>query len=283
MIKVQCKQSLSKPKGLTPNINYVALKPMNDIYKGISSKKGIGVAINPSLCFYNPHEVYHALTANKSVSKWLNYISNEYSPPTDKKTLLIYPCSTCKPYHKSRSYQTLFGTLSKLGEKRKQIHIVTISEPFGVVPEEFYGVKTLWHDWESDWYDCPGLFRWWCDKYHQEYEPKYADKCIDFLAEKVASFLRNADSEKCYSKKIAFVRSYSSQLKKASDHTHRRILEKACEISKTELVILPTLDVVSELVKSRGRFAWDMYGVSHPLAQEYLLSYLRRLSATENE
>ena len=34
--------------------------------------------------------------------------------------------------------------------------------------------------------------------------------------------------------------------------------------------ILPTKEMVSSLVKERGSFAWDMWGVAHPLMQEML-------------
>jgi archaeosine synthase len=246
-----------------------------ELYRRISSKKGKGVKIKPSLCFYNPEEVHKAVTGNENVVRWLHFISNHYWPPRNKKVLLIFPCSNEKPYHKSRSYRILFRTLETLGDRRRGIHLITVSEPFGLIPEEFYGKKTEWHDWHNDWYDCPGLFEWWCDKHRQPYSEEYVDKSIEQLAKYVARFFLKVDSRKCYSKIIAFVRTYTSQAETRKDHTHRRIIEKAAEIAKVEVEILPDKNLVSRIVSKRGRMAWDMYGVAHPLAQEYLLQYLK--------
>jgi len=124
------------------------------IYKMFSLKRAKGVNIDPSLCFYNPEEVYIALNTHGYVKRWLKYIADEYVPP-NKEVLLIYPCSSEKPYHKSRSYKVLFRTLSLLGRDRSKVHVATVSEPFCLVPEEFYGRKDGWFDWETRWYDCP--------------------------------------------------------------------------------------------------------------------------------
>jgi len=248
----------------------------DELYK-ISAKKGKGVKIGKSLCFYSPEEVYRALTNCRPITRWLNFISNHYLPPSDKKILLIFPCSTEKPYHKSRSYRILLKTLEALGDQREAVHLVTISEPFGLVPEEFYGKKSEWHDWKNKWYDCPGLFEWWCGKYKQPYSDEYVDKSIECLSNYIARFLIKAKANRCYEMMIAFVRSYTSQLKTKKDHTHRRIMERAAEIAKVDVKILPTKNIVSNIVKSNGRMAWDMYGVAHPLAQDYLLEYLKRV------
>jgi len=237
------------------------------IYKTVSSKKGKNVTIRPDLCFYNPEEVYNALIQNHEIIEWLNFIANHYSPPT-RKILLIYPCSNEKPYHRSRSYKRLFKTLSRLGDERKNIHLVSISEPFGLVPEEFYEKK-------ETWYDCPGLFEWWCNKYNQPYSKEYVDKSIERLATYIAEFLKKAKSRNSYSRMIAFVRTYTSQLERKDDHTHRRIIEKAAQIANVNVGILPDSRLVSGIVRKSGRIAWDMYGVSHPMAQEHLLKYLK--------
>ena len=247
----------------------------NRLYLQISSKKGKGVKVKESLCFYNPKEVYEALTTNNNVVKWLKFISNHYYPPSNKKILLLYPCSCEKPYQKSRSYKTLAKTLDRLGNRRKKIHLITISEPFGLVPEEFYGEKTRWHDWENEWYDCPGLFKWWCDKYSQEYSKMYVNRCIKLLAMYVAEFLRKVELGKVYLEIVAFVRTYTSQLRIRNDHTHRRVIKRASEIAGVDVKILPDQTLVSEIVESKGRMAWDMHGVSHPMAQQYLLRYLK--------
>lgn len=242
----------------------------------LSCKKAVNVKIKKSLCFYNPLEVYKGLKYNKEIRTWLKFISNHYIPK-QSKVLLFYPCATVKPHNLSRSYRILFNTLSKLGPYRNEIHIVTISEPFGLIPEEFYGKKTKWFNWEKYWYDCPGLFEWFCNKYKQPFSVEYLDKSIEILAQVVAEFLKKVEKNECYEKIIAFIRPYSSNLKKKRDHTHRRIIERASKLSGVNVEILPSKEIISKIVELHGRFAWDMYGVAHPAAQEFLLNYLREI------
>lgn len=214
------------------------------------------------------------LTKNKEVKRWLSFISNHYAPK-NAKVLLLYPCSAQKPYDKSRSYLNLSKTLAKLGKLRSQVQLAAVSEPFGLVPEEFFGKKNKWHDWENSWYDCPGLFEWWCNKNNQPYSEDFLDKSIELLASHVAKFFKKAKKRKSYQKIIAFVRTYTPNLEKKSDHTHRRIIERAAQIANVNVEILPPSRVVSNIVKKKGRFAWDMYGVAHPIAQCYLLKHLK--------
>ena len=143
--------------------------------------------------------------------------------------------------------------------------MITVSEPFGLVPEEF-------HDKSQIWYDCPGLFEWWVKKHKLPYSDEYLEKCIDLLATYVAKFL--VRTQEHYESRFAFIRTCSSSLKRKKDHTHARILERAADISGISIELLPRRDWVAEVVGSRGKFAWDMYGVAHPLAQEFLFDFL---------
>jgi len=244
-----------------------------EIYSNESIYKGKNCYINPNLCLYTPFHVKQALKLNKNIKKWLNFISNHYIP-NHQKIMLIYPCSTFKPYSKSRSYKALYKTLDRLNCDKNKIEVITISEPFGLVPEKFINVKTKWHDWKNDWYDCPGLFEWWCKKQGLDYNNNDLDESIEILAEYVSKFFIKVDKHGLYSKKIAFVRTYTSTFKRKRDHTHRRIIERAKELSGTNIEILPDLNTVKKIVEERGRFAWDMYGVSHPLAQEMIYKKL---------
>ena len=187
-------------------------------------------------------------------------------PPKKKVFLLLYPCSTVKPYSESRSYKALFKTLSQvMNERGKKIHLVTVSEPFGLVPEELYEKFQVW-------YDCPGLFEWWVKKHKLPYSDKYLEKCIEILATCISKFLIR--TEDYYRGRLAFIRTFSSSLKRKKDHTHVRILERAVELSGIDIEILPDKNWVTDIVSSRGRFAWDMYGVAHPKAQNFLLDFL---------
>jgi len=246
------------------------------IYRQITVKRAKGVKIDPSLCFYSTREALNCLRNNQKVKLWLNFVSNHYLPERSD-ILLIYPCSADKPYSKSRSYIQLNKTLSRLREDRGRIHAVTISEPFGLVPEEFHNKNTRWHDWKNDWYDCPGLFEWWCKKYERPYSEEEADQCIEILAHNIALFLRKVKSKRRYKKIVAFVRTFSSNLKETRDQTHRRIIERAAEISGVRVHLLPSRTLVSRIIRQNKSFAWDMYGVSHPEAQDYLLRKLRAL------
>lgn len=242
-----------------------------DIYSVFSVRNGRNVKIEESLCFYNPREVYDALMNNEKVLKWLKFISEIYTPPF-RKVLLIYPCASVKPYSESRSYKRLYATLRRLGDLRRFIHVATVSEPLGLVPEEFYGDSQGFL-----WYDCPGLFEWWCKKFGQKYEEEFVEKSIDVLASYVAKFLKRVGEKGVYEKIVAFVKTYSSSLHLKKDHTHRRIIEKAKEISGVDIEILPPRRLVAKIVALRGRFAWDVQGISHPIAQEYLFNYLMKV------
>jgi len=226
------------------------------------------------MCFYNTHDVLAALKQNEQITTWLKFISNHYIPDR-RDVLLIYPCSADKPYYRSRSYVQLHKTLSKLGKDRRRVHVMTISEPFGLVPEEFYDKKTRWHDWRNDWYDCPGLFEWWCKKHGTRYSEAEADESIEILSRYVARFLKKVESRRRYKRIIAFVRTCSSNLKKTRDQTHRRILEQAASMSGVKVQMMPRPKLVSSIVKESGHYGWDMYGVAHPKAQDYLYKQLR--------
>ncbi len=237
------------------------------LHDKISSKIGKGVEINRSLCFYSPREVFNALSENEHVRDWLTFISSRYLFPK-KEILLIYPCSTTKPYNKSQSYKQLFKTLERLPpNKRDKIHLVTISEPFGLVPSEFYDRSFMW-------YDCPGLFEWWCQKNGTEYDVQYLDRSIAILADYVGQSVHRAIKKFHYRKVIGFVRTYSSSIEKRKDHTHRRILEQASQKFGLDIELLPNERVIRRIVNSRGHFAWDMYGPGHPIAQDLLFKYL---------
>lgn len=171
----------------------------------------------------------------------------------------------------SRSYVTLFRTLKSLGRSIRQlIHVVTISEPFGLIPEEYYDKKHVW-------YDCPGLFEWWCKKMGQPYEEEYVEKSINILSECVACFLKGTYEH--YKIRIAFVRTFSSGLRVRKDYIHRRIVEKASALANIHVELLPPIEIVKLIVTRRGARAWDFYGVAHPIAQEYLKRFLlKRIS-----
>jgi len=243
------------------------------IYTKESIKHARNVKILPELCAYTPKEVYELLVTNERIHSWFQIIGNHYYPDPTKKILLLYPCSTTKPFWESRSYKALEGTLKKFSKYRKYIHLVTVSEPFGLIPEEFYGIKGDGYNWKDEWYDVPGLFEWWVKKHGLPYDRQYADRSIEIIAHSIAHYLKK--TENSYKVRIAFVRTYSSTLKKKDDHTHRRMIELASWISGVTIKLLPSKYLIKKIVDKYGRFAWDMYGIAHPEAQKYLEWHLK--------
>ncbi|WP_297093057.1 DUF5591 domain-containing protein [Thermococcus sp.] len=242
------------------------------LYQNVSLRHAKNVKILPELCAYTPKEVCELIQNNSRIQNWFQFISTEYLPPSEKKILLLYPCSTVKPFWESRSYRVLFKTLNSLGKYSKYIHLVTISEPFGLVPEEFYGKKGTWFNWKDEWYDVPGLFEWWVRKYKLPYERECVDRSIEMISSSIAKYLKRTKNH--YVFRIAFIRTYSSTLKQKPYHTHRRMMELAVKTSGVDVEILPTKQMIESIVSKHGRFAWDMYGIAHPDAQEYLKHYL---------
>ncbi len=238
------------------------------LFDQVSSKIGKGVKIKKSLCFYNPKQVYTGLKNNSDIENWQKFMMTKYKPEK-KDTLLIFPCSTVKPYNESRSYKQLYNYLDMLNGNRKKIQVMTISEPFGLVPEEYYE--------KFQWYDCPGLFEWWCKKYGQEFDEEYLDKSLDLLSDNIGKFLKKMKQKKVYRHMIGFVRTYSSNLEQKIDHTHRRMLEMASEKFALDLEILPEKKQVRSLVNKRGSFAWDMYGVAHSYMLKNLITRLENI------
>ncbi len=225
--------------------------------------------MKPSLCLYNPREVFLALQTNPTITKWLRFIATKYEPPGGK-VVLFYPCSALKPYDKSPSYRRLLRSLEQ-NQLRSKVHIITISEPFGLVPEEFYSNG-------FSWYDCPGLFKWWCLRHDEPYEEEYLEKSIELLSSHIAAFLLRIVKSPLRNSVIGFVRTMTSSFERRADHTHYRMLKNASKLAQLDFEILPRKNVVRKIVLERGRLAWDYYGVSHPMALSSLKNRIRSLS-----
>jgi archaeosine synthase len=227
---------------------------------GLSERRRI-----PRLTLRSPEEVLEGLTHNASILDWLNFIGSTYTMPR-REVLLVFPCSATKPYLRSRSYKILAHTLSEIDGGATGIHLATISEPFGLVPQEFYG-DPLWN------YDCPGLFEWWCVKNSVDYDSVTVQRCIDIIGKSVGKFLKRNYRNR-FATLIACVRYCSSSLAFRGDHTHRRILQVASATSEVPIRFVPDEEQVRSIVSAKGSFAWDMYGPAHPMAQSHLKSML---------
>lgn len=76
-----------------------------------------------------------------------------YRPPRSKTVLLLVPCSKTKPYRRSRSHRRFLGALEGL-RALERVHVVSVSSPIGLVPQELEDVFPARH------YDIPVTGDW---------------------------------------------------------------------------------------------------------------------------
>jgi hypothetical protein len=104
-----------------------------------------------------PMEVLNELRDRTSATRqWVEWISNQYQPPQDVDCCLLYPCASEKPIVDSKTYHALSKTLEQFSDlQRERIHVITVSEPYSLIPLEFQSSEN------PTWlYETPGLFRW---------------------------------------------------------------------------------------------------------------------------
>ncbi|MGY5852348.1 MAG: DUF5591 domain-containing protein [Candidatus Thorarchaeota archaeon] len=71
------------------------------------------------------------------VKRFRDILSERYTPPVEKRIILLLPCSAKKPYSNSKSHKRLGETLdSALGNIRHQVAETILTSPLGVVPRE---------------------------------------------------------------------------------------------------------------------------------------------------
>ena len=76
-----------------------------------------------------------------------------YRPPPSKSVLLLVPCSRTKPYRRSRSHRRFLSVLE--GRRAaERVHVVSVSSPIGLVPQELEDVPPARH------YDIPVTGVW---------------------------------------------------------------------------------------------------------------------------
>ncbi len=62
-----------------------------------------------------------------------------YRPPPSKRVLWLVPCSKTKPYRRSRSHRRFLSALEGLAGAER-VHVVSVSSPLGLVPQELEDV-----------------------------------------------------------------------------------------------------------------------------------------------
>lgn len=212
-----------------------------------------------------PTETLTAMRRDSRIRQWLAYVDELYEPPAEKDILLLYPCASTKPFCEAPSYKALERTLDEFDdEERDRVHVVTVSEPFALIPYEFQDGLT----WT---YDCPGLFEWWCSTNDEPFCARTQRQALQHLGNKIGGFLRRATNEGWYEEHVAFIRSYTGELNTSSDQTHRRMLEVAVDGSDAMVDVQPSKAVLGGLVAdSDGQMAWQMQGVAHTEIQDAL-------------
>lgn len=112
--------------------------------------------LDPELTAYTPGETVNLLNHPKII-EWFDKVRN-FRIPENYKTIALVPCAKTKPWGKTRPKSSdLYNAYHEISEKNQRgelkiapIYFVTISEPLGVVPQDF------WDDFPQ--YDNPGLF-----------------------------------------------------------------------------------------------------------------------------
>lgn len=215
-----------------------------------------------------PVDTLNAVKGPSQVSEWLDFISNTYVPPSEKSVLLLYPCASHKPMVDSKTYAALWDTLDQLSaDEREQVHVVTVSEPMGLIPWEY-------QDGETWLYDCPGLFKWWVKDNDLAWDKDAQQQSLSVLGSVIGAYLSRAGTQDWYDDVLACVRHRTATGNTTINQTHRQMIETATELPAVDVTWLPSDEMVETLVEERSAYAWQMNGVSHSLVQNELLHYL---------
>lgn len=192
-----------------------------------------------NLCLYTPNDTLNAITSNKKLHSWYNYILNKYKPPL-KDILLFFPCAANKPWveniTKSKNYLVLYKLLNEL-KIRNKISLHTISEPLGIIGESDYNIMPV--------YDNPGLFYWFTAKNGLKWNSEAYNKCIILLGKIIGQFLEKFSQN--FQKIIAFVKPKSN---------HAKMIEFGKNFSRIKIVIGPKKNEIKQYGGIKNRYVW---------------------------
>ena len=146
---------------LVPNSQFSYIDPekwttMRDYLVANSLKSN--PKLNKELTAYTPGETLKLLNHPK-IKEWFNKMRN-FRIPDNYKVIVLVPCAKTKPWGFTRPKRSnLYNAYNNILEMAKEgklsingdIYFVTISEPLGVVPQDFWD--------EFPQYDNPGLFK----------------------------------------------------------------------------------------------------------------------------
>ena len=201
-------EQMGTPKGKYPYISKNEYEKLRPFLVSKSQKRATKnkVELNPDMTAYTPGETLKLLN-HSNVQNWFKKM-RRFKIPDNYKIVIFVPCAATKPWGfscKSDFYkgynelrqQVISGTI-------EPIYFVTVSEPLGVVPEDFWGddLNKLFPQ-----YDNPGLFkdtvlqtglltRDWSKspiktKREMPYDQLAAQQSIEILGAEIGKFLIN--------------------------------------------------------------------------------------------
>lgn len=96
----------------------------------------------------------HTSLSNPVVSKWVDFMTDEYQPPEGlDNVLMLLPCSARKPYRMSKSHRKFLDAIG-----HSAFHEVMVTSPLGLVPRD------LEETWPASHYDIPVTGEWSLDE-----------------------------------------------------------------------------------------------------------------------
>ena len=99
----------------------------------------------------------HTSLSNPVVTKWTDFMIEQYQPPEGlDNVLLLLPCSAKKPYRMSKSHRKFLDAVG-----HSAFHEMMVTSPLGLVPRD------LEETWPASHYDIPVTGEWSFDEIHR--------------------------------------------------------------------------------------------------------------------
>jgi hypothetical protein len=140
---------LGTPRGGTSARNYTSADDwiiVRDYLLRSALKRNPGT--DPEFCAYTPGETL-TLIHNPIVQNWFKKVEN-FVIPSDKEKVVFVSCAANKRWGKTTRAKE-YKCYNMLRNENDKIYWVTISEPLGIIPEDYWDTFPL--------YDNPGLFK----------------------------------------------------------------------------------------------------------------------------
>jgi archaeosine synthase len=113
-------------------------------------RKRIPMILSSKLICIGEESLYHPI-----ISEYRERIRTRFKPSSEKKLVLLLPCSARKPYSFSRSHMQFRNAIKKAGKRVfSLLSEIIITSPLSVVPRELEGI------YPTKFYDIPVAGRW---------------------------------------------------------------------------------------------------------------------------